>query len=150
MVGYLVWSQTMPISNRFVVSFTVISLAVGLLSLLGIIGTTVWLGERAQAYFNDALLLRDTRSAAVELRSAVQSAESSQRGFLIGGNEIYLAPFDTAKAEAKTRLRSLEQLLTTTKTAELMTQRLSEVISQKFDEMDHTIALERELHDVDA
>src|SRR5476649_2260132 len=117
MVGYLVWSETMPISSRFVVNFTVISLAVGLLSLIAIIGTTVWLGERAQAYFSDALRLRDTRVAAVELRSAVQSAESSQRGFLVGGNEIYLAPFATAKAEAQSRLRRLEQLVSTEKIA---------------------------------
>src|SRR5450755_86582 len=132
MVGYLVWSQTMPISNRFVVNFTVISLAVGLLSLLAIIGTTVWLGERAQAFFNDALRLRDTRIAAGELRSAVQSAESSQRGFLIGGNEIYLAPFDTAKAEVQTRLRRLEELLATERATEPVVKRLSEVITRKF------------------
>src|SRR5450432_787369 len=99
----------MPISNRFVVNFTIISLAVGLVSLFAIIGATLWLGERAQAYVNDVLRLRDTRTAAVELRSAVQSAESSQRGFLIGGNEIYLAPLDTAKVEAQTRLRSLKE-----------------------------------------
>ena len=149
-VGYLVWWQAMPISNRFVVNFTIISLAVGLLSLLAIIGTTVWLGERAQAYFNEALRLRDTRTAAVELRSAVQSAESSQRGFLIGGNEIYLAPFDTAKAEAQTRLRNLEELLATVKTAGPLAQRLSEVITQKFDEMDRTIALKKDFHDAEA
>ena len=150
MVGYLVWSQTMPISSRFVVNFTIISLAVGLLSLLAIIGTTVWLGERAQAYFNDALRLRDTRTAAVELRSAVQNAESSQRGFLLSGNEIYLAPFDTAKAEAQTRLRSLKELLATAKTAEPLVQRLSEVITQKFEEMDRTIALKSDFHEADA
>jgi two-component sensor histidine kinase/CHASE3 domain sensor protein len=150
MVGYLVWSETMPISSRFVVNFTIISLAVGLLSLLAIIGTTVWLGERAQAYFNDALRLRDTRTAAVELRSAVQNAESSQRGFLLSGNEIYLAPFDTAKAEAQTRLRSLKELLATAKTAEPLVQRLSEVITQKFEEMDRTIALKSDFHEADA
>ena len=139
----------MPISSRFVVNFTTISLAVGLLSLLSIIGATVWLGERAQAYFNDTIRLRDTRIAAVELRSAVQSAESSQRGFLIGGNEIYLAPLDTAKAEARTRLRKLQELLATAKTDGPLVQRLSEVITQKFDEMDRTIALKNELHDAD-
>ena len=140
----------MPISNRFVVNFTVIALAVGLLSLLAIIGTSVWLGERAQAYFNDAVRLRDTRTAAVELRSAVQSAESSQRGFLISGNEIYLAPFDTAKVEAQTRLRSLKELLAESKSAGPMANRLSEVIAEKFDEMDRIIALKRDFRDADA
>ena len=112
--GNLVLCLAMPISQKFVVNFTTIALAVGFLSLLAIIGATIWLGERAQVYFDDAVRLRDTRTAAVELRSALQSAESSQRGYLIGGNEIYLAPFDTAKAEARSRLRRLEELLATT------------------------------------
>jgi two-component sensor histidine kinase len=140
----------MPISSRFVVNFTIIAVAVGLLSLLSIIGTTFWLGERAQAFFDDALRLRDTRIAAVELRSAMQSAESSERGFLIGGNEIYLAPFDTAKAEAQTRLRRLEALLAATKTVAPLAPRLIEVIAQKFDEMDRAIALKSDFHDADA
>ena len=67
-------------------------LAIGFLVLLGIVGMTVWLGERAQNYANDVVEARDVRIAAVELRSAIQSAESSQRGYLLSGNEIYLAP----------------------------------------------------------
>jgi hypothetical protein len=78
----------MPISPRFVVNFTVLLLSVGFLVLFGIIGMTVWLGERAQIYFDEASSLRDLRIAAVELRSALQSAESSERGFLIGGKSI--------------------------------------------------------------
>jgi CHASE3 domain sensor protein len=57
-----------------------------------IVAMNVWLGERAQSYFDDAIAARNTRVAAVELRSALQTAESSQRGFIITGNEIYLAP----------------------------------------------------------
>jgi len=140
----------MPITNRFIVNFTIVALAVGFLSLLGIIGTTIWLGQRAQTYLNETLQVRDTRTAAVELRSAVQSAETSQRGFLITGNEIYLAPYDTAKAEAQTQLRRLKEMLARSKSAAPMVQRLSEVIIQKIDEMDHTIALKNELHDADA
>jgi hypothetical protein len=44
----------MPISPRFVVNFTVLLLSVGFLVLFGIIGMTVWLGERAQIYFDEA------------------------------------------------------------------------------------------------
>jgi CHASE3 domain sensor protein len=81
----------MPISGRFVVNSTIVLLTVGFLALLAIIGATIWLGENAQHYAGQASLARDTRISAVELRSALQSAESSQRGFLVGGNEIYLA-----------------------------------------------------------
>ena len=39
----------MPISTRFVVQTTIGLLAVGFLTLLFIVGMTIWLGERAQA-----------------------------------------------------------------------------------------------------
>ena len=90
----------MPISSRFVVQSTIVLLAVGFLTLLAIVGMTIWLGN-AQVYFNEAFEARDIRTAAVELRNAVQSAESSQRGYLVTGNEIYLAPYDTARTQSQ-------------------------------------------------
>ena len=82
------------------INLTIVLLTVGLLALVGIIATTVWLGEKAQIYAEEATTARNTRIAAVELRAALQNAESSQRGYLVGGNEIYLAPYDSAKAQA--------------------------------------------------
>jgi CHASE3 domain sensor protein len=102
----------MPISTRFVVNSTVVLLGVGFVVLLGIIGMTIWLNEQAKFYFDEASSLRDAQMAAVELRSALQSAESSQRGFLIGGNEIYLAPYDSAKTQIEDLQTRLQQLLT--------------------------------------
>ena len=72
----------MSITGRFVVRSTIGLLAVGFLTLLGIVGMTIWLGERAQVYFDEVIEARDTRGAAVELRDALRTAESSQRGFL--------------------------------------------------------------------
>ena len=66
----------MPISSRFFVQSTTALLLVGFLALLGIVGMTFWLGERAQVYFNEAIAARDARSAAVDLRNALQTAES--------------------------------------------------------------------------
>ena len=83
----------------------------GVLALLAIIGATIWLGENAQHYADEASLARDTRISAVELRSALQNAESSQRGFLVGGNEIYLAPYNSAKALAQTQFERLKARL---------------------------------------
>ena len=101
----------MPISSRFVVNSTIILLTVGFLALLAIIGATIWLGENAQHYAGQASLARDTRISAVELRSALQNAESSQRGFLVGGNEIYLAPYNSAKVLARTQFERLRASL---------------------------------------
>jgi len=77
----------MPISSRFVVNSTIVLLAVGFLALIGIVAMTVWLGENAQRYADETNSSRNIRVSAVELRSAVQNAEASQRGFLVGGNE---------------------------------------------------------------
>ena len=116
----------MPITSRFVVRSTIGLLAVGFAALLGIIGMTMWLGERAQVYFNDAIEARDTRGSAVELRNAVQTAESSQRGFLVTGNEIYLAPYGSAKALALRQLDALRRTLRPYADSEVMLSRLSD------------------------
>src|ERR1039457_87702 len=137
----------MPISGRFVVKYTGLLLAIGFLTLLGIVGMTIWLGERAQTYANDAIQARDTRVSAVELRRAVQSAESAQRGFLVSDNEIYLAPYDSAKASLQRQLDRLNSLLTPYKETEAMLRRLSVIIAEKIDEMDRTIVLKKEQRD---
>lgn len=139
----------MPISTRFVVNFSILLLSVGFLVLFGIIGMTVWLGERARLYSDEAGRLRDTRIAAVELRSALQSAESSQRGYLVAGNEIYLAPYDSAKAEANAQLARMEQLLAGANLDALLG-RLSAVVREKVGEMDRTISLKADLKDAES
>ena len=140
----------MPISTRFVVQSTIVLLAIGFVTLLGIVGMTIWLGERAQVYFNEAIEARDMREAAADLRSAVQTAESSQRGFMISGNEVYLAPYDNAKATAQRRLDELRHRLANRRSADAMLQRLDQLIDEKFGEMDQTIALKVDRREAEA
>jgi len=140
----------MPISVRFVVQSTVILLAVGFLALLAIVGMTIWLGERSQAYVDEVIEARDTRSAAVELRSALQGAEASQRGFIATGNEIYLAPYGTAKAQAEDQLVVIKRALAPHSESEALLQRLSSVVGEKLAEMDRTIALKNARQDAEA
>ena len=140
----------MPISGRFVVKYTGLLLAIGFLTLVGIVGMTIWLGERAQSYASDAIEARDTRVSAVELRSAVQSAESAQRGFLVSGNEIYLAPYDSAKVSTQRQLDRLKLLLTPYRQTDAMLRRLAGIVEEKIGEMDRTIALKKELRDAES
>lgn len=140
----------MPISSRFVVQSTITLLGLGLATLLAIVGMTIWLNERSQAYFGEAIEARDTRSAAVELRAALQAAESSQRGFLVSGNEIYLSPYDSAKGQAERQLDTLKRSLAASPDSGPMLQRLGVVVSEKIVEMDQTIALKGERRDADA
>src|SRR6188768_3237526 len=101
----------MPMSGRFVVQSTIVLLAVGFLALLGIVGMTIWLNERAQVYSDEAIEVRIIRTAAVELRDALRTAEASQRGYILTGNEIYLAPYDSARAQAQRHLGTVSRAL---------------------------------------
>ncbi len=139
----------MPISSRAVISATIIFLAVGFLALLGIVGTTLWLGERTQVYFDDVVEARDQRSAAVELRTSLYVAEASQRGFIYTGNEIYLSPYDVAKAEAERHIERLDELLAGYPESERAVVRLKEIVAAKFAEMDESITLKRNRQDAE-
>lgn len=140
----------MQTPNRFVILSSFGFLLVGLLALLSIVGMTFWLGERAQVYFDDVIEARDTRAYAVDLRNSVQTAESSQRGFILTGNEIYLAPYDTAKVSAQRQLDALKRILAPYRQSDVIVQRLTAIVAAKFMEMDQTITLKRNRRDTDA
>lgn len=140
----------MSISSKFILRSTSAFLFVGFMALMAIVVMNFWLGERAQSIFEDASAARDTRIAAVELRNAMQTAESSQRGFIITGNEIYLAPYQAAKIQAQHRLAALQLLLPSYAGAGVKFERLDALLTSKFDELDRTIALKRDKRDEDA
>lgn len=125
-------------------------LVIGFLALFAIVGMTVWLGARSNTLLHDTAMQRDIRIAAVELRDALRTAESSQRGYLLTGNEIYLAPYDTGKARAAQQLADLARLLTTGSEPPPFLPRLREAVDEKLGEMDRSIALKRAGADADA
>ncbi|WP_426130883.1 sensor histidine kinase [Pararhizobium sp. PWRC1-1] len=117
---------------------------------MAIVAMNFWLSERAQSYFEDASGARDIRIAAVELRNAMQTAESSQRGFIITGNEIYLAPYQAAKFQAQRHLAALQTLLPSYTGSDVKLERLSTLIVAKFEELNHMISLKREKREEEA
>jgi len=126
------------------VAFSAASLlAIGLAALVAIVGMTYVLAERSRTTFEQLLSARDARSAAVELRNALITAESSQRGFIVSGNEVYLAPYNTAKGSAIRNLAAVERLLAHDPSSAVI-KRLKQIVEEKIGEMDRTIALKRE------
>ena len=125
-------------------------LVLGFLALFAVVGMTMWLGERSNALFHDAALQRDTRIAAVELRDALRTAESSQRGYVLTGNEIYLAPYDTAKARARQQMSDLRRRVVAASEPAPFLSRLREAVDDKLGEMDQSVALKRAGSDADA
>ena len=129
---------------------TIIPLLVGFLALAVIVTMTFWLNQRAQDNFNAVTANRSLRAAAVDLRSNLQAAESSQRGYLYTGNEIYLAPFQVAKGVIQKRLETVEAGLERFPQLLAAGDRLKIVVGQKLQEMDDSISLKRNRDDAGA
>lgn len=125
-------------------------LAIGFFALIVIVGTTIWLVERGNSLSEQSALQRTIRIVAVELRDHLRTAESSQRGFLLTGNPIYLAPYDTAKTQVRQELDDLGRLIAPDAPNRAMLPRLSEAVAEKIAEMDNTIALKTAGRDAEA
>ncbi|MES2902392.1 MAG: CHASE3 domain-containing protein [Pseudomonadota bacterium] len=123
---------------------------IGFLALIIIVGTTMWLVERGNSLFGQSAAQRTIRIAAVELRDHLRTAESSQRGFLLTGNEIYLAPYDTAKTRARHELDGVGRLMAPDAPNRAMLPRLSQAVDEKIAEMDNSIALKSAGRDAEA
>ncbi len=119
-------------------------LMIGFFFLVLIVVMTFRLAQRTQEELAAGILARDVATASVELRSGLLAAESSQRGFLANGNEIYLAPFSTAKTRSFRQLDTLKDLLAPDASAQKVLERLDTLVHEKFVELDQTIALKRE------
>ena len=125
-------------------------LTIGFLALIVIVGTTLWLVERGNSLLEQSAMQRTIRVAAVELRDDLRTAESSQRGFLLTGNQIYLAPYDTAKTRAQQELGDFGRMLAPDAPNRAMLPRLSEAVGEKIADMDSSIALKNTGRDAEA
>jgi two-component sensor histidine kinase len=125
-------------------------LTIGFLALLSIVGTAIWLVERGNSLLEQAAMQRSIGIAAEELRDHLRTEESSERGFLLTGNQIYLAPYDTAKAEALRQLAELPRLIAPDAPNRPMLPRLAEAVAEKIQEMDSSIALKEAGRDAEA
>ena len=105
---------------------------------------TFWLNARTQTLFDNVVAVRAVRSEAVDLQSAIQTAESSQRGYLYTHNEIYLAPFTLSQTRALQQLSLLQNGLADYPDLKAASKRLGEVVNLKFLEMNQTISLEQQ------
>ena len=131
----------MPINSKTFVRSTALLLLVGLLALMGIVGTTLWLGERTQAYFNEVVEAREARAAAVDLLSLLQDAETSQRGFIITADQQYLEPYQAALPQIEAAFDRLDAVLLPYPQAAEPLQQLHDDIAFKLAEMGRTIEL---------
>lgn len=130
-----------------VIRYSTVLLAIGFLALVVIISVTFRLAVRTQSDLATSVMARNVATAAFELRDGLQAAESSQRGYLFNNNEIYLAPYSTAKARAFRQLDTITALVEADSGTQIVFQRLDGLVRQKFEDLDQTIALKRDRRD---
>ncbi len=92
-----------------------------------------------------ALVIRsqETMNAMGDVLSAVQDAETGQRGYLLTGDESYLEPYRTALAVASTRLEAMESALADDPAQGDRLKLLARRVQDKMDELHETIELRR-------
>ncbi len=129
---------------------TILPVIVGFGALAAIIAMTFWLNARTQTLFENVVAVRAVRSEAVDLRNALQTAESSQRGYLYTHNEVYLAPFNVSKSQALRQLKLLQAGLADYPSLQAASNRLGEVVQQKFEEMNQSVLLQQQQKDAEA
>jgi len=98
----------MPSSNTSFVRSTLIMLALGILILTGIVGASLWLVRENSVYSDTVAKIRLIRSAAADLLSSLQDAETGQRGFLLTADRSYLEPYKTAIRDLPERRQKLK------------------------------------------
>jgi diguanylate cyclase (GGDEF)-like protein/PAS domain S-box-containing protein len=76
--------------------------------------------------------------------ATIERAQTAQRGFLLTGNETYLAPYNNAKSSIDARLARLEELAQNDARFLRSTEQLRALTSAKFSELDLTIKVRRE------
>jgi two-component sensor histidine kinase len=130
----------MPISRRYLVTSTSIFLVIGAVALLGLVGATVWLSQRAQVDAGMVDAQRLLRNRAVSIREALLAAESSQRGYILTSNQIYLAPYENAKLVAQDETAQLTLDLASNARFQAMLPRLKLLVEQRIAELDRSVS----------
>lgn len=97
----------MPSSNASFVRSALIMLALGVLILTVIVGTSLWLVRENSVYSDEVAQIRQVRSAAADLLSTLQDAETGQRGFVLTLDRKYLDPYYTAIQNLQQRRQRL-------------------------------------------
>ena len=118
-------------------------LVAGFVILTAIILATAWL-VAAQARSDDALReLIETRGELSGLLSTVQDAETGQRGYLITGDEGYLAPYLRAVETVGALVERVERLVAKDAGQAADLAQLRDASDRKFAELRDTVAMRR-------
>jgi len=116
--------------------------AVMAILLIGILGYTA-LRQQAESR-GKTLHTLEVVAAVNEMLSFVKDAETGQRGYLLTGSDEYLQPYTAARAALLDKLNSLSPLVKDNPEQQRRADALRELISDKLEELQRIIGLQRD------
>jgi signal transduction histidine kinase len=133
----------MPLFSSAFARRTITLLFLGVLALLAIVGTAGWLSARTVEHTNEVILERQIRMVTGNIQVAMLDAETGQRGYVLTGEERYLAPYTAAIPVAHEGLANLAKIYGNEGRSEGRLDVLRQQIDGKFAELAETIELTR-------
>ncbi|HEV2571349.1 MAG TPA: ATP-binding protein [Beijerinckiaceae bacterium] len=131
----------MPISHVSFRRINLILLATGLLILLAIVATSLALSTATRQYLSEAVAAKAARSAAVDLITRIQDAETGQRGFLLTKETSYLEPYLTAKARLDSDINRFDEAIRNLPEIASDMAALANLLRSKLSELQTTVEL---------
>ncbi|MFC7704660.1 CHASE3 domain-containing protein [Plastorhodobacter daqingensis] len=133
----------MPLSSPAFVRSSLVMLLLGAAILLAIVASTIVLADRSNALFINIMEERQIRRGSVDLLSALQDAETGQRGYLITADPDFLEPYDRALQRVDALQGNLAASLQDRPVRLALLPELQQNIDLKLEELAHTVALTR-------
>ena len=131
----------MPLFSSAFARRTITLLFLGVLALLAIVAAAGWLSARTAEHTGEVIRERQIRMVTGNIQVAMLDAETGQRGYVLTGEERYLAPYAAALPVARQGLAELAKLYAAEDRSQTRLTELKTQIEAKFSELAETIDL---------
>jgi CHASE3 domain sensor protein/CheY-like chemotaxis protein len=108
------------------------------------------IGTRTSRLADDLLQRQSIVQRLQEIVATAGDAETGQRGYLLTGDEKYLAPYSNALSDVRSRTSVLQKAATEGFIAPQEVEKIDRLVSAKFSELAQTVDLKRQHRDQDA
>jgi signal transduction histidine kinase len=131
----------MPARKASIIRSSLALLGAGLLILIVVAGSSVWLSERTRENAADLQEAQSIRTRTSRLIALLLDAETGQRGFLLTQDPKYLEPYEAARRQIEPDIERLKELHRADPDQQKVLTDLSQKVTEKLAELDATIAL---------
>jgi len=118
----------LSLASGLALAILIVAAGIAYASLQRLSAANWWVGHTQEA-----------RAELVQLLSAIQDAETAERGFVISGSPEYLAPYGSARRAIPARLARLAALTADNPTQERLLLELRDRVTAKLHEVHHTV-----------